>query len=299
MQTIAEILSKELNETLPHVQNVIELLDGGNTVLFIARYRKEMHGSMDDQQIRRLADRLTYLRNLDARRSEIKQSIASQEKLTDELSSKLDSAATLAELEDLYRPYKPKRTTRASIAKEKGLMPLAAKLLMQEPAADPVKLAEKYVNPGKSVNTAEEALAVAGQIISHSGHLHAPLAEAYHVAIYGYYGGDLSSRSHYWVAALHCTVIAKADRIRDYRIALQGCVLIVKYGALFFISRKRPCFDVGIFTYLPLVWLECSFRLCKKILRKELIDDRPYAVAVFYKGVYIPITESYRFYCFI
>ena len=111
MQTIAEILSKELNETLPHVQNVIELLDGGNTVPFIARYRKEMHGSMDDQQIRRLADRLTYLRNLDARRSEIKQSIASQEKLTDELSSRLDNAATLAELEDLYRPYKPKRTT--------------------------------------------------------------------------------------------------------------------------------------------------------------------------------------------
>ena len=166
MQTIAEILSKELNETLPHVQNVIELLDGGNTVPFIARYRKEMHGSMDDQQIRRLADRLTYLRNLDARRSEIKQSIASQEKLTDELSSKLDNAATLAELEDLYRPYKPKRTTRASIAKEKGLMPLAAKLLMQEPAADPVKLAEKYVNPGKGVNTPDEALSGARDIIA-------------------------------------------------------------------------------------------------------------------------------------
>ena len=166
MQTIAEILSKELNETLPHVQNVIELLDGGNTVPFIARYRKEMHGSMDDQQIRRLADRLTYLRNLDARRSEIKQSIASQEKLTDELSSRLDSAATLAELEDLYRPYKPKRTTRASIAKEKGLMPLAAKLLMQEPAADPVKLAEKYVNPGKGVNTPDEALSGARDIIA-------------------------------------------------------------------------------------------------------------------------------------
>ena len=166
MQTIAEILSKELNETLPHVQNVIELLDGGNTVPFIARYRKELHGSMDDQQIRRLADRLTYLRNLDARRGEIKQSIASQEKLTDELSSKLDSAATLAELEDLYRPYKPKRTTRASIAKEKGLMPLAAKLLMQEPAAYPVKLAEKYVNPGKGVNTPDEALSGARDIIA-------------------------------------------------------------------------------------------------------------------------------------
>ena len=166
MQTIAEILSKELNETLPHVQNVIELLDGGNTVPFIARYRKELHGSMDDQQIRRLADRLTYLRNLDARRSEIKQSIASQEKLTGELSSKLDNAATLAELEDLYRPYKPKRTTRASIAKEKGLMPLAAKLLMQEPAADPIKLAEKYVNPGKGVNTPDEALSGARDIIA-------------------------------------------------------------------------------------------------------------------------------------
>ena len=166
METINQILARELSREQTHIDNVIKLLDEGNTIPFIARYRKELHGSMDDQQIRRLADRLTYLRNLDARRSEIKQSIASQEKLTDELSSKLDSAATLAELEDLYRPYKPKRTTRASIAKEKGLMPLAAKLLMQEPAADPVKLAEKYVNPGKGVNTPDEALSGARDIIA-------------------------------------------------------------------------------------------------------------------------------------
>ena len=166
MQSIAEIISAELNETLPHVQSVIELLDAGNTVPFIARYRKEMHGSMDDQQIRKLSDRLSYLRNLDARRSEIKQSIAAQEKLTEELSAKLDAAATLAELEDLYRPYKPKRTTRASIAKEKGLMPLAARLLMQDKGAEPLALAEKYINPEKGVSTAEEAIAGARDIIA-------------------------------------------------------------------------------------------------------------------------------------
>ena len=103
MQTIAEILSKELNETLPHVQNVIELLDGGNTVPFIARYRKELHGGMDDTALRTLADRLTYLRNLAQRRDEITRSIAAQEKLTDELSSAIQAAKTLAELEAVGR----------------------------------------------------------------------------------------------------------------------------------------------------------------------------------------------------
>lgn len=165
-ESIVTILSKELSETEAHVSNVIELLDGGNTVPFIARYRKEMTGSMDDQQIRKLADRLTYLRNLDQRRQEISASIASQEKLTDELQGKIDAASTLAELEDIYRPYKPKRTTRASIAKEKGLMPLAARLMMQEPSADPKALAEKFISEEKGVKTVEEALAGARDIIA-------------------------------------------------------------------------------------------------------------------------------------
>ena len=165
MQTIIEKLAAELNETQAHVKNVVELLDGGSTVPFIARYRKEMTGSMDDQQIRKLSDRLNYLRGLQQRRDEVKSAIAAQEKLTEALEKKIDAAATLAELEDLYRPYKQKRTTRASVAKERGLTPLAAKLLMQE-NADPAQLAEKYINPEKGVNTAAEALAGARDIIA-------------------------------------------------------------------------------------------------------------------------------------
>ena len=165
MQNIITQLAAELNETQAHVKNVVELLDGGSTVPFIARYRKELTGSMDDQQIRKLADRLAYLRGLQQRREEVKTAIAAQEKLTEALEKKIDAAATLAELEDLYRPYKQKRTTRASIAKERGLTPLAARLLMQE-NGDPAQLAEKFVNPEKGVNNAAEALAGARDIIA-------------------------------------------------------------------------------------------------------------------------------------
>ena len=131
MQSIAEILARELGKPLAHVQNVIDLLDEGNTIPFIARYRKELHGSMDDTALRTLEDRLNYLRNLAQRREEVKNAIDGQGKLTQELSAAIDNAATLAEVEDLYRPYKPKRRTRGSIAGENGLEPLAAAILLQ------------------------------------------------------------------------------------------------------------------------------------------------------------------------
>ena len=133
MQTIPEILADELGQRKDYVENVITLLDEGNTVPFIARYRKEMHGAMDDQTIRNLADRLAYLRNLEARRQEVKNSIENQGKMTEELSKAIDEAKTLAEVEDLYRPYKQKRRTRATIAREKGLAPLAELLYAQAP----------------------------------------------------------------------------------------------------------------------------------------------------------------------
>ena len=123
MPTIAEILARELDKPLAHVQNVIDLLDQGNTIPFIARYRKELHGSMDDTALRTLEDRLSYLRNLDQRRQEVKNAIDGQGKLTDELSAAIDSAATLAEVEDLYRPYKQKRRTRATVARERAWSP--------------------------------------------------------------------------------------------------------------------------------------------------------------------------------
>lgn len=167
MQTIAEILSAELKQPLNYVQNVITLLDEGNTIPFIARYRKEMHGAMDDTTLRELADRLQYLRNLQDRRETVKNTIAEQGKLTDELSAAIDSAATLAEIEDLYRPYKPKRRTRATIAKEKGLEPLAQLLFAQEKECPaPEEAAVEYISEEKGVGSVEEALQGASDIVA-------------------------------------------------------------------------------------------------------------------------------------
>ena len=167
METIVQILARELGRKEEHIQNVITLLDEGNTIPFIARYRKEMHGTMDDTTLRTLADRLTYLRNLDKRREEVKASIEGQGKLTEELSAAIDAAATLAEVEDLYRPYKPKRRTRATIAKEMGLEPLAQLLFAQgRDCPAPEAAAADYVDPEKGVNSVEEALAGASDIIA-------------------------------------------------------------------------------------------------------------------------------------
>ena len=163
--TIAEILSQELGQKLEYVENVIQLMDEGNTIPFIARYRKEMHGAMDDTVLRTLETRLTYLRNLQARRDEVKNSIDNQGKLTEELAAAIDAASTLAEVEDLYRPYKQKRRTRGSVAREKGLEALAKAIFAQD-GSDPAVLAEGYVDPEKGVNTIEEALQGANDIIA-------------------------------------------------------------------------------------------------------------------------------------
>ena len=165
MPTIAELLSQELGQKVEYIENVIALMDEGNTIPFIARYRKEMHGAMDDTVLRTLETRLQYLRNLQARREEVKSSIESQGKLTEELSAAIDAAATLAEVEDLYRPYKQKRRTRGSIAREKGLEPLAQAIFAQD-GSDPAVLAASYVDPEKGVNSVEEALAGANDIIA-------------------------------------------------------------------------------------------------------------------------------------
>ena len=154
--TIAEILSKELGQKLEYVENVISLMDEGNTIPFIARYRKEMHGTMDDTTLRNLETRLTYLRNLQQRREEVKKSIENQGKLTDELAEAIDQASTMTEVEDLYRPYKQKRKTRASVAREKGLEPLAAAIFAQD-GQDPAVLAVSFLNEEKGVSSVEEA----------------------------------------------------------------------------------------------------------------------------------------------
>ena len=165
MQTIAEILAQELGQKLEYIENVITLMDEGNTIPFIARYRKEMHGAMDDTTLRNLETRLAYLRNLQNRREEVKKSIENQGKLTEELSAAIDQAQTMTEVEDLYRPYKQKRRTRASIAREKGLEPLASAIFAQD-GQDPAVLAANYVDAEKGVNSVEEALAGANDIIA-------------------------------------------------------------------------------------------------------------------------------------
>lgn len=165
--SIVEILAKELNQKPEYIENVIRLLDEGNTIPFIARYRKELHGAMDDTALRTLETRLQYLRALGERRETILASIEEQGKLTDALRAALDAAATLAELEDIYRPYKPKRRTRASIAREKGLGPLAELLFAQRrDCPEPLTAAGDYVDPEKGVESAEDALAGASDIIA-------------------------------------------------------------------------------------------------------------------------------------
>ena len=167
MKTIPQLLAEELGCKEEYVNNVVSLLDEGNTIPFIARYRKEAHGAMDDTTLRTLETRLGYLRNLQTRREEVKASIDAQGKLTDELSAAIDRALTLAEVEDLYRPYKQKRRTRATVAKEKGLEPLAQAIFEQQMQMDPPEvLAKDYINPDLGVETIEDALAGASDIIA-------------------------------------------------------------------------------------------------------------------------------------
>ena len=167
MPTIAELLARELDKPLRHVENVIALLDEGNTIPFIARYRKELHGGMDDTALRKLEDRLRYLRNLAKRREEVLAAIDGQGKLTEELAAAIENAATLAEVEDLYRPYKQKRRTRATVAREKGLAPLAERLLAQAAdCPDPAEASADYIDPEKGVETIADALQGANDIIA-------------------------------------------------------------------------------------------------------------------------------------
>ncbi len=160
-------LAQELNVNEKYVENVVQLLDEGNTIPFIARYRKELHGAMDDTILRTLEERLQYLRNLEERRTAVKKSIVDQGKLTEELAAAIDSAKTLAEVEDLYRPYKQKRRTRATVAREKGLEPLAALLFAQErDCPRPEDAAREFLAPEKSVDTVTDALQGASDIIA-------------------------------------------------------------------------------------------------------------------------------------
>ena len=167
MEAIIKALAQELGQKEIYVENVVRLIDEGATIPFIARYRKELHGSMDDQLLRQLADRLQYLRNLDQRRGEVSAAIQVQGKLTEELSAAIAAAATLAEVEDLYRPYKQKRRTRATIARERGLEPLARRLSAKGSAQlDPEHEAAAFIDPEKGVESIQDALQGASDILA-------------------------------------------------------------------------------------------------------------------------------------
>ena len=161
---ISAKLTEEFNLKPEHVHNVLTLLDEGNTIPFIARYRKEMTGAIDDQVLRNLNDRYEYLKNIEKRKEEVAKAITEQKKMTDEIQSAIDAAQTMTEVEDIYRPFKQKKKTRASVAIEKGLQPLADFILAQ--AGDPYAEAEKYIDEEKKVSTVSDAIAGAKDIIA-------------------------------------------------------------------------------------------------------------------------------------
>ena len=163
---LIQALAAELGKDPRHVENVVHLLDEGNTIPFIARYRKEMTGSLDDQIIRQLSERLTALRNLEDRRTQVRTAIAEQGRLTDALAAKLDAAQTQTEIEDIYRPFRPKRRTRASIAKEKGLQPLADIIWGQKLIGTPEEAAKAFVDSGQGVDTVLDAINGAMDILA-------------------------------------------------------------------------------------------------------------------------------------
>ncbi|MGN0527421.1 MAG: Tex family protein [Acutalibacteraceae bacterium] len=164
---ILSILQNEFEVSPLHIKNIVELIDEGNTIPFIARYRKEMTGSCDDQKLREINDRLNYLRNLEKRKEEVLSSIEEQGKLTEEITEAISKATTLAEVEDIYRPFKQKKKTRASVAKEKGLEPLADLLFSYTLKGVNLEDAAKdYINPEKGVETTEDALKGASDIIA-------------------------------------------------------------------------------------------------------------------------------------
>ncbi len=167
MDNIISRLAKEFNVREQQVENTLKLVDEGNTIPFIARYRKEATGGLDDAILRDLYDRLVYLRGMEERRREITRLVEEQGKITPELLSKIQDAQTMTELEDIYRPYRPKRRTRATIAKEKGMEPLADVIWMQNKKDGTIEeYAQNYINPEMGVNTAAEAISLASDILA-------------------------------------------------------------------------------------------------------------------------------------
>ena len=220
MESINRILARELDRPQSHIDNVIQLLDEGNTIPFIARYRKELHGAMDDTALRTLGERLEYLRSLQERRDTVKASVAEQGKLTEALAAAIDDAPTLAALEDIYRPYKPKRRTRATIAREKGLGALAETLLAQSAGLPaPEELAREYTDAEKGVETVADALSGASDIVAELISDDAEIRKTLRALIWG--GAVLVSKAakeEDSVYRLYYDFSQRADRLQGHQI---------------------------------------------------------------------------------
>lgn len=165
---ILQTIKQEFNLTETHTKNIVSLIDEGNTIPFIARYRKEVTGSLDDSVLRDLSDRLTFLRNIEKRKQEVFDLISAQEKMTPEIEAAIRAAKTITEVDDIYRPFRPHRKTRASVAREKGLEPLADLIMAQEKTYEPsiAEQAQAFVDEEKGVASAEDAIQGAKDIIA-------------------------------------------------------------------------------------------------------------------------------------
>lgn len=254
---IASVLSKEFNIRLDYVNNIINLIDEGCTIPFIARYRKELTGSCDDQVLRELNDRLVYLRNLEKRKQEISKSIIEQEKMTDELQAQIDAAKTLTEVEDIYRPYKPKRKTRASMAIAKGLKPLADLIFAQDIHESVEELAKGYVDEEKGVKDVESALQGAKDIIAE------------------YMSDDSEIRKTLRQSIVENaeieTVLVENENSKTYEMYKEYSEPVAKIPShrILAINRgeKEGCLKVSI---------KYSEKLAHKLMKQAFIKDNPY-----------------------
>ncbi len=284
---IPERIAQELNLNVNHVQNVIALLDEGNTVPFIARYRKEMHGTMDDQVIRQLADRLAYLRGLETRKEDVLRAIEEQGKLTGALRTAIEKAATLTEVEDLYLPFRPKRRTRASIAREKGLEPLA-EALKKGTDLSAEQLAAPYVNAESGVDTARDALDGALDILAEDcsvdatlrAHLRALLRATGELTaegkdaqdtVYAQYSSFCSSvrrlQSHQILA------LNRGEREKVLKIDITCDEDAAEQLIARAVYRKPHPYEAELSAMCADAWKRLLFPSLSRELRKELTDD--------------------------
>ncbi|MCD8356822.1 MAG: RNA-binding transcriptional accessory protein [Clostridia bacterium] len=284
---IAVKLAQELNLHTDHVENVISLLDEGNTVPFIARYRKEMHGTMDDQVIRQLADRLAYLRGLEKRKEEVIHAIDEQGKLTPALKASIEKAEALTEVEDLYLPYRPKRKTRASVAREKGLEALAQQLRQgsNQPAE---RLAQAFVSADKDLPTAQDALQGALDILAEDCSVDAPLRA--HLRALLRSTGELTALgkdAQDTVYAQYADFHSPIRRLQSHQILalnrgerekiLKIDIICDEDAAVQLISRsvfrKPHPYETELASMASDAWKRLLFPSLSRELRKELTDD--------------------------